>query len=383
MKDKYEFIVELLETNKLTPAQKERVMILSANAIKDSSKNDDDIIKRIEKIEAEIRGNKESDPPKPAEERIYVNKHTPQEMVKFLHLFSKSEDFKWFTHNDCPLPFDYNSRISIAKKLLPESPKISINFLTYSNVRNFLFEVKNKDGKRFPCWDNSNKIIKYTWVDVKDWCINHPKEDPFNAEITNDAFLPYINSFKNVIEFRTDVDNLTFLKRLKQFIKQNLYFDLKPIYTDNFKINANSLNVYIDTNLFFKGLKQIIDWINVNKSKSNEIEINLESNNDNYYQLEFFHKNSYFSLSPNNPKMKGTQGDFDKTRKNLFCVADWIIQAEFQYENKREYYNILCLDNNTFINTTKNNQELSENVFEKLDEQIGGVKHILKLYKTV
>ena len=81
--------------------------------------------------------------------------------------------------------------------------------------------------------------------------------------------------------------------------------------------------------------------------------------------------------------MKGTQGDFDKTRKNLFCVADWIIQAEFQYENKRENYNILCLDNNTFIKGPNNNQELSENIFEKLDEKIGGVKHILKLYKTV
>lgn len=37
VKDKYEFILELLETGKLTPAQKERVMLLSTKIIKDTS----------------------------------------------------------------------------------------------------------------------------------------------------------------------------------------------------------------------------------------------------------------------------------------------------------------------------------------------------------
>ncbi|MEZ7867610.1 MAG: hypothetical protein QMB37_09205 [Paludibacteraceae bacterium] len=378
MKDKYEFILELLETGKLTPAQKERVMLLSTNVIKDSSQKENEIIKRIEEIEEKIKPVITTEPP---DVKIIVHKHTPKEMVNFLHQFSKSDDLKWFTHNGCPLPFDYDSTISTAKKLIPKYPKISINYLTYSNVRRFLFEEINDKGKRYPCWDNI-KIIQYTWFDVKDWCKSHPQEDPFNAEINNEPFLPYINIFKNVIEFRTDNKDLTFFKRIKQLISNKIVTDINPIYTDNFKANSKSLNIYIDTNLFFKALTQIIDWININKAKSNELEIDLVSN-PQYYKLEIFHKKSYITSSIDNQKIKGIQGDFEKTRKNLFCVADWEILADFQYGNKKVSYNITCLDINTCINRKGSEQKISENVFSKLEKQIGGVKHILKLYKTI
>ncbi|UOE39709.1 hypothetical protein [Chryseobacterium oryzae] len=378
-KDKYDFIQELLENKKLKPAQRERVLMLAKEEIKKDGVFGKDLEERVKKLEMSIEGKTTIDN-KNKQAETFINKHDPKSMVSFLNGFSKNDDLKWFTHKPDPnQEFNYPDYILYAKELLPKNAKVNINFLTYSNIRNFLFLTEDNNGNRYPCWKNYNENINYTWCDIKDWCEIHPNIHPYTAEINGESFEIFINQFKNVIEFRTDVSDFNFFNRIKELIKTRLSKDVKPKYLDGFRNIGQTLNTYIDTNLFFHAIIQIIEWININKAKSNEVSFDLVDR-DGFYQFEIFHKNSYMSYAPDSLKIMGQQGDFDKTKKNLFCVADWEIETEL--DNKKNY-RITCLDDNTVVEIKNKQNVISKNIISELDYKIGGLKHILKLYKTI
>lgn len=369
-KDKYDFIQELLENKKLQPTQKERVLMLTKEEIKKDGIVGKDLEERVKKLEELIT--------KPSTTN-FTNTHNPKSSVKFLNGFSKNDELKWFTHKpDGGKSFDYEGYILYANELLPKTPKIPINFYTYTNIRNFLFNNLDEKENRYLCWKNHNQKIEYTWYDIKDWCIKNPNIHPYNAIINETVFNVYIDQFKNVIEFRNDLNDFNFYNRVKEFIKNKLSKDLK-IDLKGIREVGQTLNVYIDTNLFFRALDQIFEWININKAKSNEVSFSL-TDKGLYYQFEIFHKNSYISYKPTNPKIFGQQGDFDKIRKNLFCVTDWEIESIL---DDKKSYRIICLDENTTIEIKGRENTISPNRIELLKNDINGVKHFLKLYKNL
>jgi hypothetical protein len=321
--------------------------------------------------------------------KTFKTQHAPIEMVRFLHKFSIDENFKWFTHApDNPVKgFNCNEYIKNANELLPIYPQyakrllsqkhgINVNFSTYQNIRNFIFNTG------YPCSTDKGRI-KYTWSDLEEWCKNNPNAHPFNAEIGENVFSKYINQFKNIIEFRNDNEDFTFLTRVQDFIVNKLGTDFNVFdsFIESFEKIGKTLNVYMDTNLFFKGLGQILSWITQNKAKSNIIEFSLFDESD-YYQFEIFHKGSYISYSPDSTKINGQQGDFDKARKNLFCVVDWEIQASFKYNGKIECFLITCLDKDVYKERNGSTEMLLPNTVKQLSYDIDGIKHILKLFKT-
>lgn len=421
--DKFEFIEAVLKNHKLTPNQLEKIIQLASKELKtdievilglnskiqnveDKHDKDKKILKlklnssfhkilkvlkresglnlelksKVTQIENEIKllkTKKETSSNDNLALKKIIVQHQPGNMIKFLNSFSNDEHFKWFTHNpDNPLmAFNYQDYLKKAKEEFPKQN--SINFFTYSNVSNFLFDNRDKNNKKRPSF-YQNKPIKHTWVDVEEWCAKNENKHPFDAIIDDVSFSESINNFKHAIEFRIDESDKTFFRKTKKFIRENLPHDFKTEFTKGFKNTSKSLNSYIDTNMFFRGLKQILIWIKKNKSKSDRVLVNLSSE-DEFYKLEITHLNSYFSLNPKSKKILGVQGDFHETRKNFFSVLDWQIIGSFKYDEKDEDYKITCLNKGT---TLENGKKLSDNLITKVDEKNQSVKHIIKIYKT-
>jgi len=391
--NKFSFVKQLLENEKFNSSQKERFFKLVSKELETAKHIDNQVLEDIQLIKKKLgisNGNtskerhvsdlsiSETDIStiiKPQLENDNKKKHSPKTMVKFLYSFSIDEKFKWFTHNPEGLitDFDYKTYIYNAKNAYNKTTGWHINNSTYHNVKNFI--INTGEDKKTKIFGRGNVI--FSWRDLEKWCRDHPEVHPYSAELNGDLFKKYINQFKHTIEFRIDDSDLTFSIRLRKHIRKCLGVDFKPIFSDSFNEIGQSVKIFCDVYLLFNAIKQIVEWIVLNKAKSNEIEINL-INLDEFYQLEIIHKNSYMSLSPNNSKLNGLDGDLDKTRKMLFSVADWEILATLESNGKKVDYKIVCLDSDTEL---KNNV-LTPNKLIKSNNKIKGVKNILKLYKT-
>lgn len=376
---KNKFVLDILDyalKKKIDTPIRDRLLKLVSNEVTKTGIIEETILERLTNLELEFGRIKNSNDPIKAPERVKerVKKHSPKAMVKFLYHFTIDEKFKWFTHNPEGSITDFNyTNYTYAAKI--EYDKVSgwnINRRTYFNVKNFIFDEKEESfvfgkGK-----------IDCSWRDVKTWCLNNLNAHPFEAEINGNIFKKYINQFKKVIEFRTDEPDSTFNIHVKNFIRKELGVDFNLSFSNSFILLGQSMKLYCDVNQFFYGLKNICEWIKINKSKSNDVEIDLEQSEE-FYTLEIFHKMSYLAISPQHEKLKGLSGDFDTIRKLLFSVADWEIEASFQYDDSIENYKIICLDERVELISNKLN---TPNKLERLKQNINGVKHLIKMYKT-
>jgi hypothetical protein len=377
MKDKIDFIADLLKSNKINASQKERLFALATDEIRNIGKSDEIIFAEIAELKKRINDiGKITTVVKPSSTvKNMVKSHSPKTMVKFLYSFSLDDKFKWFTHDPEGLltAFNYKEYIENAKGEYDKTTGWNINNGTYHNVKNFIIDTGESNKTNI---FNKGKI-NCSWRDLEKWCIEHPNTHPYRAEINNEFFKKHINQFKHIIEFRTDDTDSTFNFRIKKVIRDILGVDFVPKFTQSFDDIGQAVKIYCDINLLLNSIEQIINWIRLNKSKSNEVDINL-IDFDDFYQLEINHKNSYFSVAPNNEKLKGISGDFDKTRKMLFSIADWEIIATINHNDVIADYKITCLDSNSELM----NNILTPNKIEKLNDNSNCVKHILKLYKT-
>lgn len=373
-KEKFSFInniIDLSVKKNVDDNTRKRLINLISAEVDKTEVVEKGLIKRVELIEAKLNGTVY-----PTEKKENKKKHSPKKMVVFLQKFSKDEQFKWFTHDPEIIitSFDYNEYINSADKEFKNITGWDINNLTFGNVRNFIFNTE------YDCCLLENEIIKFTWKDVGKWCVKHPNTHPFMAEIDGEIFKKYIDQFKNIIEFRPENRWNTFDRQFRNLINKKGSVDLNITYIneDDFVEIGKSLSVYIDVRLFFTSLGQIFEWINSNKSKSNEVEISI-FNRKELYELNIFHRNSYFSFEPTSDKLKGLNGDFNKIRKMLFSVVDWDVFASFKFENIAEDFKISCLNNDTELD----NKSLSPTEITKIKEPINGIKHIFKIYKTI
>ena len=381
--NKIDFINDLLSSKKIKIEEKSKILELTKVELMNFDVENSEIKRRIDNIEIKINKlegkqsiEKTNKIDKPSSYiAVKSKKHSPKTMVKFLYSFSIDEKFKWFTHNPegLVMAFDYKSYLEKASLEYDKTTGWNINNGTYYNVKNFITNIG--DDKKTNIYGKGN--LNFSWRDLYQWCRENPNIHPYNAELNGDLFKKYINQFKQIIAFRTDVADLTFNIRVRKLIRELLGADFEPSFTDSFNTIGQSIYIYCDINLLFNAIKQITEWILNNKSKSNEVEINIVDF-DEFYQLEIVHKNSYLSISPYDEKLKGLSGDFDKTRKMLFSIADWEIITTIKFNSKTENYKILCLDSDTLLV----DNVLTPNTIKEDINNDYGVKHILKLYKT-
>lgn len=376
---KIDFINDLLSSKKIKMEEKSRILELTKIELINFDVENSEIKKRIDNIEDKIKILEKlpiSKVPKNKNDTNGKSKiHSPKTMVKFLYSFSIDEKYKWFTHSPEGLitEFEYKSYVDNANKEFNKTTGWNINNGTYYNVKSFI--INTGDDKKTNIYGKGN--VNSSWRDVEKWCSQHPNTHPYNAELNGELFKKYINQFKQIIEFRTDDSDLTFNIRIRKHIRELLGADFIPIFTNSFNEIGQSVKIFCDINLLFNAIKQITEWIVLNKAKSNDVEINLVDSEE-FFQLEIFHKNSYISISPNNEKLIGLSGDFDKTRKMLFSIADWEILTTIKSSGLVEEYKIVCLNADTELI----DNVLTPNRIEKTKVNNNGVKHVLKLYKT-
>ncbi len=385
--NKIDFINDLLSSKKIKIEEKNKILELTKNELNNFESENSEIKKRIDNIEVKIKELENistSEQPisenKPSSNKVLkLKKHSPKTMVKFLYSFSIDEKFKWFTHSPDGLitEFEYNTYVDKANQEYNITTGWNINNGTYYNVKNFI--INTGEDKKTNIYGKGN--INFSWRDVEKWCSDHPNTHPYNAELNGDLFKKYINQFKQIIEFRTDDSDLTFNIRVRKLIRNLLGADFSPIFTNSFNEIGQSVKIFCDINLLFNAIKQITEWIVLNKAKSNDVEINLVASEE-YFQLEIFHKNSYISISPNNEKLNGLSGDFDKTRKMLFSIADWEILTTIKNNGLAEDYKIVCLNADTELIDNVLTPNRIEKTNNNNNNNNNGVKHILKLYKT-
>ncbi len=301
--------------------------------------------------------------------------HDPKRMIGFLYQFSKNDSYKWFTHapDATNQDFDYEAYVENAKRGFQAIAK-GINQYTWNNVYNFIFDTK--DAAK----DSFNNDIKIRWKDLKVWCMEHRFMHPYYELVDDYTFERYITIFKNTIEFRTDDNNMIFANRIEDFmydfaIKSS---DISLEFLDSFYSIGGSLRVYIDVRQLFTAFVEIGKWIVSNKSKSNKVEFSLDEAEDRYV-FSIFHKGSFMNID--DEKLKGLSGDFHKIRNILLNVADWTIEADV----KDSSLHIVCLDSQTEynLNDRKKATVSSANKLEAAQQKIGGVKHIITLYKNI
>ena len=308
-------------------------------------------------------------------------RHSPKETISFLYQFSKSEFFKWFTHDPEQTSIDYVKNYAIAEPRLQfVANKLSLNSQTYVNIKNFICKTD------FSPLDAYGDKIPFSWRDAILWVMKNPGRNPFiECEFNGKPFREYVASFKNAIEFRTDDEGMRFGLRLTDFLYNHC--DLSHEITgrldfidESVDVIGCSLRAYVDVRMLFSALRQIVKWIDEKRAISRIATVSLEASPDSY-TLQIYHKGSVLDID--NQKIKGLDGDFKKVRDYLFCVADWTIEADRRYDGKNSPVCIECLNADTEGFVDDQGLHLSENKVNSLKEPVGGVKHHIKFYKNI
>lgn len=311
--------------------------------------------------------------------------HTPKAMVSALYKFSQHDTIKWFTHKPDSNSIDVKTLLDMTTKalydvLLTGDRHEIINKRTWNNIKNFVLHNKVKCEPR----NAEDEIIALSWGDeaVRKWCEENPNEHPYYANIDGKAFSTSIAEFKHAIEFRTDVEDMTFRMRIKKWIDNLAEADgLDVEYQDGF-IEMETVQLFTDVRLIFASIKKMMTWIAENKSKSNEVKVDVRDMDDSV-ELCIMHVGSYLSME--NKKRDGLDGDFEELRLMLLAVADLRMEAD---HSDGKSYSIVCLDKayrakdyNISKNTPAHMKTPCE--WNEIDGKVGSVKYYIRMYKNI
>lgn len=305
--------------------------------------------------------------------------HSPQNMVKFLSLFSRDDDFKWYTHKWDQVGQSLENMISnqvASKRRLSEMAydnAYPVNQNTYMHVLNFI----NFKPKPNVFWqDNQGKKINVGWHSITDLHKHNPDILIENLKLSDGyLFGDYIRHFKSSIEFRTD---LKMDDRFHKFVRNTMSSFINGAVELDFTSDLNKigkdLSIYCDIPALRLGLQIICDWIVRHKQDGNKVTVDLHSTDLNY-ELEITHHHSYFS---NIKKLESPSGDFDKLRKRLFSVCDFIMQGDLKKDGEaRGSIVVGGLD----ASTEQSEGGLSPCTIAYSEDKIDGVKYKFILYK--
>lgn len=393
-KDKYAFILDLIESKKLNPSQKEQVLRLSALEMKKEGGKIDERLNTIEgrlnKLGDNLKVNKKYDRRKHSDKSknevsldilkdsgtTYgkVNVQNDSENHLILHTPNKTvELLKYFTSNDKNLKYSTHSweygkfsgydnfMESIQKewKEISEDLKKQKNRL-HAKISNFLFNEKLgvKDGKYYNSW--GDKKLKFGWAspELKEFMISGAMKDPFNCPIPERIksiekesnlfyFKDYVAVFKNEIEIREDSNALK--KIINSLWEEELSYDFH-VKSDN----VEGISFYTDVALFKESLKLIFRSFKSRPEFPN-IRIKAEKK-ENSVLIRLTQIESKCRRNIDDPKIISPNGgDLDTIIKSLNGLADFSISATFQ-DNINYRVNFLASD------TMVNHIETIENI---------------------
>jgi hypothetical protein len=364
-KDKYDFILDLIENKKLTPSQREWVLRLSVKEMKNDGIEFDE---RLRKIEEKLREcNFKKIEPQSGNSKLVssgINTqsqegnpiiHNPKKTVKLLKYFtSNDKNLKYSTHSwefDKFSGYDHFME-SIEKEWNEIKDELrNQNFRLYAKISSFLFQKHlgdKKDDGYYVCW--GEKKLKFGWSSsyLKDFMSSGENRDPFNCPIPEQIrliekernlfyFEDYVTVFKNEIEIREDSNALK--KIINSLWENELSYDFQ-VKTEG----VEGYSFFTDVAIFKEVIKLIFRNFKSRPEFPN-INIRVEKEHGNIILIKLAQLESKCRRIIDDPKIISPDGgDLGTIIKSMKGLADFSISAIFP-DNKNYRVNYLASNN--------------------------------------
>lgn len=405
VKDKYEFILELLETGKLTPAQKERVMLLSTQELKNGSVIGEKFEERIKKLERIIYNdtptpNEGDTNPPPTNETLSKYLH-PNLIYKYLFEFNQNPILRTTCHEIDSSAIEAINEFSSTNQydFIVHYHKILTAFIEHDKkfapssikalIRGYL-TGKNYNGEALKSGWSSNHIKIY-WSDnrIPLWCKNYANlapnsiksehdinrtrgfelgENSFTSQLTGkkvQTFRELVLFFKSLFHIRFGDDSLynfiTYSNKSKKW-NENIEFDI------NETIFPKNIELFTDVDKLLQAYTKIIELIIEQHPNNSKPKVRLS-----FYELEnkvifsIHHINNTYNKTINNTKERLGQTYTNLINKQINGLCNLYLKADFG----KEGYAMINIWNGK-------NREVTIIEMEKFN---GGIEHLLEFIK--
>jgi hypothetical protein len=370
-KNKYDFILDLIQSKVLQPTQKERILLLSAKELKEDGIQFNNRLTEIEKI-LNLTSDKHIELDKNKRSVNYPIIQNPEKTVELLKYFtSNDKNLKYSTHSWEYGKFDsYDNFIESIKKEWGEinDPLKNQNPRLHAKISNFLFkkDLGSKNNKGFlEAW--GEKKLKFGWSspELKDFMDSGEKKDPFNCPIPERIkkiekeqklffFKDYVAVFKNEIEIREDSN--IFKKIVNSLWQEELSYDFH-VRTEGIE----GISFYTDVALFREALKLIFRGFKSRPEFPN-ILLKVMKNQPNFIVIQVTQEKSKCRRNIDDPKIISPNGgDLDTLIKSLTGLADFSVSAIFP-DNLA--YRVNYLVSSKWINQIEKVQDINGFTFE-------------------
>ncbi len=366
-KDKYDFILELIENKKLYPSQKERILRLSVLEVKkEGNKKDTELLKRIKEIEDKLSIFKgvEKTPQKTIEEKKNLPEPNPKHVADFMALFNQRDGLKYLTHDfdeDGNFAVD-NFLISANKVFEQATKKLNIPKSLWAIVKQFAFDSKqtewtsiSEDYKKFI-------LIKIGWAtkELRDWS----KQNHLHP-IRNEEYRKMIADFKRITRIEKSNLNKLVFTTLNDIFKSELnsfVIEMKDLEKADFYSHVGNLKIALEA--VFEEVKR---HSNTSEKKKISIKYLRTLSDEGYYlrQVVITHHNSFppkeLRLLLKEWQEKGNMG---KIREKLRGYCYWSVETLIEETPIR-------------VNILKDKDSPEYEIFEPFPE---GFTHLLTFY---
>lgn len=405
MKDKIDFIKELLGSEKIVASQKERRNFLIAREFKNPSRLDPNISaeiqlikQRLNVIEQKVPEIKSSNGLK--EEFLF---HNPNGIVTFLKNFKNNTALKWSTHtwdsvDKYPLIDEFINGLNIEKKTNGFNDLFNCNKDLYTLIRYFLYNPVQEFENETPTygWPNMNEI-KIGWQSnnnlLINWCrenygnkINTPTfkypmefplpenllpKDRINGKYIT-TFEDVVNLFKNEIEFRGDYLYNEIKKRARKINDFNVTIDAS--------LKGETLLTY--TRGVLQGIERIFEMFKKNEL-SKEIHVWSERQNDCFH-LNITQIGSFPTKKIHTRDLKNfIGGDLNAVIAEVFSLCDYSIISRFKDQTEKSVNGELILlseGSKGIVEKNKLKSLATEPQFRTLQQPATGFTHQFKFF---
>lgn len=332
-----EFFKRLMAEDKISQSQKDELLSLFTNSLKDEFRDKEFYLKTM-----------------PLEPK-------PKDVAEFMSLFNQREGLKYLTHDyDEESAFDIQELLSSAeKKFKDKTNELSIPKSLYTIVNQFAFETEQIDWTSISEDYRNDKKVKIGWgtEELQEWSKQNNLH-PFQ----NNKYKEMISDFKRI----TRIERSSLEELVKSAIHKNdlgtFSIELKDLKKADFYSHVKNLKVALET--IFEEIKKYSD---TPKKKNISVKYDRTLSEDGYHlrKIIITHYNSFpdkvLKLLLTEWQEKGNMG---KIKSKLKGYCHWSVETLIEGSSKR-------------VNILKN---IDMPQYESLESQPEGFIHTLTFY---
>jgi hypothetical protein len=412
LKNKYDFIAEILENKKLTTAQRERVLFLTKEEIKNDGLIGEDLEERVKKLEEIVKGDAIESTRK--EHGYDLKNESKQTVIKLDKYFEPSSLYRYL--------FDYNQN-QILKSTCHEIDSNELeNILNYCGTEKYDFEkhfekiieaflehdkkfapgkvkhlirgyLTGKNHLEEPI-EGSHKFSTLNWssTELKNWCQQNKGVPPnideglmeqiekTGYELTSPFLLKdgnYASTFSDLVIYFKRLFHIRKDNSLKSLIlreNESKGWNNRIEFTLDDEDFPNNIEIFTDVQKLIEAYNIIIKLTleqKINQDEKVHVKLSL-TEKGNSIEFSILHKKSVYGKTIKN-STEGRLGDkysgLIKFQINGIC--NFYVQADF--ENKESFR--IGIWNKPNLWVTENPKPI------KLPYKVGGVEHIFEIVK--